>query len=251
MDPRLDDYLYVYVDLAGVEGPWPESRPAQEELLKRIGAADWHRSCLVKAHGHLGRHGYDRMIERLTLDVGFGMRWFEVWRASSGSQLAVVKKAAPETSVVVAVALGATANPEGLRASFSLLSGRVLGTSLFIDITAETPLFVSDLREAASERALLHGLLETRRQRVKLALPGFHSDPPNGLLLCATPNPTAAELEAWLALMRPLSPAQLAAYSVPTSPDADTSSGLDDSDGSSDWIMEQSSDEESAGPHEP
>ena len=242
MVPMSDDHLYVHVDFVRIEGAWPQSPSAQTELLTTIGACDWHRSCLIKVHGHVMRHGH-RRIDRLTLDVGFGVRWFEVWGDQSASQLLVMKRQAPKTPVVVEVEL--QAHPEGIGAAFSLMSGRVLGATIFTRISAEAPLFVNNLREAASERALCHGLLETRRQRVNLALPGFNSDPPNGLLLWARPEATEDELQAWLALVRPLSPAQLAVYAVPSSVD-DYSSDLGDSESSSDWGLEVSSDEEGA-----
>lgn len=237
-----DDYLYARVGFARIEGAWPELQSSQNELLKDIGACNWHRSSLNKVHGHVIRHGH-RKIDRLTLDVGFGMRWFEVWGDQSGSQLVVVKRQAPKTPVVVEVEL--QAHPEGIGAAFSLMSGRVLGATIFTGISAEAPLFVNNLREAASERALFHGLLETHRQRVNLVLPGFSSDPPNGLLLWARPEANNEELEAWLMLVRPLSPAQLAVYSLPTASD-DDSSGLDDSESScSGWGPEVHSDDES------
>ena len=242
MIPMNDDHLLcVHVDFARVEGAWPQHRSAQNDLLKNIGANEWHRSCLTKVHCHVTRHGH-RRIDRLTLDLGFGGRWFEVWGDNSGSQLVVIKRQAPKTPVVVEVEL--QAHPEGIGAAFSLMSGRVLGTTMFADISAETPLFVKQLREAASERARLHGLLETHRQRVNLTLPGFASDPPNGLLLWARPEANADELDAWLALVRPLSPTQLAACSLAPSSDEDTSSeDLDDSDCS--WVFEANSEEES------
>ena len=235
-----DDFLYAYIDFARVAGSWPGSQSAQSELLEKIDPCDWHRSTLMKVHGHVARHGHRRIV-KLTLDVGFGMRWFDVWADPSGSQLLVMKRQAPKTSVVVAVEL--QPHPEGIGAVFSLMSGRVLGATIFTGISAETPLFVKNLRGAASERALFHGLLETHRQRVNLALPGFDSDPPNGLLLWARPEATVEGLEAWLALVRPLPPAHHPFNQLPTSPEND-SSGLEDTESSSDWGPEVDSDEE-------
>ena len=133
---------------ARIRGAWPKQRSAQGKLLKDIGACDWHRAYLIKVRDHLARQSR-RRIDRLTLDPGFSPRWFEVWGGPAQShQLVVIKRQAPKTPVVVKVEL--QAHPEGIGAAFSLMSGRVLGATMFTAISAEAPLFVRNLDPGSS-----------------------------------------------------------------------------------------------------
>ena len=61
---------------------------------------------------------------------------------------------------------------------FQALERVGLGTLDFNTALAEEPLLINDLRTAACEQALRHGLLETHRQVVGLALPGLSRTSP-------------------------------------------------------------------------
>lgn len=176
------------------------------------------------------------------METRFGQRWFHIWQNHLESKLVVVKQAAPDTPAVVCCEL--SAGLCGVRVAFSLLSGRVLGTAAFNAISAEDPLLVNDLRTAASEQALKHGLLETHRQAVGLAFPGFRQDLPDGLLLWSSNAVTETELQAWLTYLQPLSPTELARWDragEDNSSSSEATSGLDGSPGSF-WLEEPASD---------
>ena len=66
----------------------------------------------------------------------FGERWFEIWEDAPGTKLIVVKEPAPRCSLVI-VRCALTADPPGIRATFTLLSGADLGTE-----TLQIPLMV-------------------------------------------------------------------------------------------------------------
>ena len=78
----------------------------------------------------------------------------------------------------------------------------------FSTLLAEGPLVVNDLREAACEQALRHGLLETRHQFVHLALPGFQEDPCD----CLSQAVTEEELQDWLTYLQSLSPEERSCF---------------------------------------
>ena len=221
--------FYGQVDFALLCSPWPQSRAEQHGLLTGIGAAAWHRSSGPDVEDYVILNEYSR-IAKVTRETQFGQRWFDIWRHPDGSQLLVVKEAAP----AVVVCCDLTASPSNLCATFTLLSGRILGTLAW---SAEGPLLVQDLRQAASEQALRQGLLETHRQVVGLALPGFEQDLPDGLLLW--PSLVAPELgpqewlKHWLRYLQTLSPVELRSMDI-LSPDLcmsdeDSTSGLEGS----------------------
>lgn len=69
-------------------------------------------------------------------EMRFGERWFEIWEDAPGTKLIVVKESAPRCSLVI-VRCALTADPRGIRATFTLLSGGDLGTE-----TLQIPLMV-------------------------------------------------------------------------------------------------------------
>lgn len=230
MDFRETFYAFDgMVNFASLSCPWPQSKPEQNALLEGLHAYDWHRSSgfgidnyLFEAHDHV-------LIARITLETRFGRRWFHVWQNSMANQLVVVKEAAPDTPVVLCCEL--TAGTLGICAAFSLLSGRSLGTVAFNDISIEEPLLVKDLRAAACDQALGHGLLETHRQVVGLALQGFKQDLPDGVQLWSSDGATEVELQTWLTYLQSLSPADLESWDCVgslSSVSSDSTSGLDE-----------------------
>ena len=226
---------YGQVDFASLDCAWPPEKAAQEAILESICARAWHRSSGYRVNHHLARCGHCK-IARITRETRFGRRWFDVWRHPSGEQLLVVKEAAPPTPVVISVELHAAPGTDGISATCSLLSGQALGTITVTNTSAETPLLINDIRQAACERALSHGFLETHRQVVGLVLPGFDSDSPNGLVLWGGPGVTEEALQAWLTYLQSFPAAKLASthelmgWTSPSTPVTDSStSGLEDS----------------------
>ena len=225
---EMQESIYGMVDFAFLHGAWPQSNPEQTALLTGIHAQDWHRSTWYGIDNYLfGTRRY-RCIAKTTVDTRFGQRWFHVWRSPVGSKLVAVKQPAPDTPVMVCCEL--SASPGSIDAAFSLLSGRFLGTAAFNAISAEEPLLVNDLRTAASEQALSHGLLETHRQAAGLVISGFQQDLPDGLLLWCSNAVTESELQAWLAYLQSLPPAELASFDCigsDVSPMSEATSGLE------------------------
>lgn len=207
----FQDSLYAFdgmVNFASLSSPWPQSKPEQKALLEGIHARDWHRSSGFSLDHMLYNHVHDHLLlAKLTLETRFGRRWFHIWQCPMQNKLVVVKEAAPDTPLVLCCEL--TAGLAGIRAAFSLISGRSLGTDVFNAISVDNPLLVNDLRAAACQHALRHGLLETHRQVVGLAMRGFKQDPPDGLLLWWSPAITETGLQTWLTYLHSLSPAEL------------------------------------------
>jgi len=200
MDFCAGHYGNVDFTIMDWAGPLPSLEHLQIVLLQDIPAEDWH-------HSHENLEEYldrdSRKMARFTLETRFGDRWFDVWRDAPGTKLIVVKEPAPRRSPAM-VRCVLTADPPGLRAAFTLLSGADLGTE-----TLEIPLMIGELRAAASRQALQHGLLETSRQQVALLLPGFDHDIPDGLFLwwpSAEVNDT--NLQNCLAHLRSLPPGE-------------------------------------------
>lgn len=167
------------VDFAILNCSWP--RPSLEhirtDLLPAIRPEDWQ----VGPEGMVEYLDIDEACEEIasfTLDTRFGKRKFKVWRDVPWGKLVVVKEPAPRISPAT-VHCVLTANPPGILAAFTLLSGANLGTE-----TLQVPLMVGHLRTAATRLAWHRGLLETSSQQVSLALQGFEYDPPNALCLC-------------------------------------------------------------------
>lgn len=239
---EFQESIYGVVDFAFHRGAWPQGKPEQTALLSGIHAKAWHRSTWYGIDNYLFGTRRHRCIAKAIVETRFGQRWFHVWQNPVEGKLVVVKQAAPDTPVMVGCELSAGLG--GIRATFSLLSGRVLGTAAFNTISADAPLLVNDLRTAASAQALSHGLLETHRQAAGLVLPGFLQDLPDGLLLWSSNAVTDAELQAWLTYLKSLSPADLADFDCigeDASSSSEATSGLTGSlDG--DWLEEPLSD---------
>ena len=193
-DRNVDFAIVTYAS------PYPRPDQWQTEILPCIQPEDWH-------DGPAGMEAYlegDDTCQgaaEFTVETRFGKRWFKIWKDTPGGKFIVVKEPAPKYSPAMEHCV-LTADHPGIRAAFSLLSGSDLGSE-----TLHIPLMIGELRAAASRQASQHGLLETSRQQVTLALPGFERDIPDSLCLwwpCAEVNDT--DLQNCLAHLRSLPP---------------------------------------------
>ena len=148
----------------------------QKEILSCIRPEDWHDGP-TGMEEYLENDDTCQHIAQFTLETRFGERWFRFWQDAPAGKLIVLKEPAPRYSPAM-VHCVLTADPPSIRAAFTLLSGTDLGAE-----TLHIPLMIGELRAAASRQALQHGLLETSRQQVALALPGFDRDPPDSFCL--------------------------------------------------------------------
>lgn len=190
------------VDCAMLCKDWPSSCEAQDVLLLSIPRDGWTF--------HLTDTFYMedtcQHTAAKTLDTPWGQRWFHIWTQPSRTGLIVVKQPAPQRPLAVSCSLDA--EEQDLRATFALLSGRVLATETY-SISSGEPLLLEDLQEAASLHAYQQGLLETSYQEVACQLEGFTQELPGGLVLWRESTVTSERLRAWLAHLQDLSPAKL------------------------------------------
>ena len=190
-DDEEDDSM-VEVDAATVRMKWPTTEARQGAVLRGIPPSAW--SYHPELHELLQEGRYVRIAE-LTLETRFGQRWFEVFQSSFEQEFLVTKQP-PKRPIVANCSLDAT--DQGIKATFTQLSGRVFATEIFADISPATPLLFDSLEDAAEDNAWRTGMLETCRQKVKLQLAGVARRLPSGLLLCCDPHTTQENLHAWL-----------------------------------------------------
>ena len=221
------DPVYGQVDFASIYRSWPEDKLEQTGVLKGICAEAWHRSSGPGVKSYLARKA-PRRIARITCETRFGQRWFDIWHGDIENQLVVVKEPAPDSPVVFCCDL--TACFSSIRVTFRLLSGRAVGTVDFSTALAAEPLVVKDLRKAACEQALQHGLLETRRQFVSLALPGLQEDPSDCLMLWPNQAVTEEELQDWLKYLQSEEPSGFRCLPIEDMSDASATSSLEASE---------------------
>lgn len=87
------DTLWVNMSL------WPNTREAQEEVLRRLRKWDYEPNL-----EHLLNRGSYRQIAEFELDAGYGIRWFHVWEPpdnTSFPELCVIKELPTSDEVIV------------------------------------------------------------------------------------------------------------------------------------------------------
>ena len=208
---------YENADFAVLCEAWPDSRDEQDALLRCLPPSCW---TLRPRTGFAGCF-YENVASR-TLETSWGQRWFHVWRLTHDAELLVMKQPAPQRPLVVACALRVAG--QGIEATFTFLSGRVLGTQTFENIYRRNALLLEHLEVAAEEHALQQGLLETSYQEAVCQLEGFARDLPSGLLLWWANTVDAESLQEWLAYLQSLSEEELQLWDVHQMDDATSSS---------------------------
>lgn len=106
---------YFDVDCLFVDCAWPETKKAQADFLRGLHGRLREEEIADRLKNNL----YEN-IENLNLDVGYGPRWFHIWKPSVGTGLVVLKQ--PPTSALC-VQCTLTARLQHLRVEFSTLSG--------------------------------------------------------------------------------------------------------------------------------
>lgn len=184
---------------------WPDNCEEQDALLLSIPPASW-------TYRYPGSRSYLAnaccQIATRTVNTIWGPRWFHVWKPYDRmGVLLVVKQPAPKRPLAVSCSLNV--EEHRIQATFSFLSGGVLATATFEDISLRQPLLLEDLEHAASTQAFQQGILETRRQEVACQLEGFVHVLPDGLLLWHQSTVTSGGLREWLTYLQTLSSRQL------------------------------------------
>ena len=120
------------VDFAIVDcaSPLPRLDQWQNEILSCIRPEDWHDGP-TGMEEYLENDDTCQHIAQFTLETRFGERWFRFWQDAPAGKLIVVKESAPRYSPAM-VRCVLTAEPPGIRAAFSLLSGTDLGAETCI-----------------------------------------------------------------------------------------------------------------------
>lgn len=204
-------FHYDGADWTNVNGSWPSTRAAQVQLLLRQRAWGRHEDLFLTLMS-------DRweLVGDLTLDAGFGPRWFHVWqpprrRGVRPRELLIVKQP-PSTSFVVQCAL--TASNQRIHAEFATMNGRVFASSQFAVAGWRDRLFrpvlLEDLETDAWEHGLAQGLMESEHQDLQVMILGVDRALPGGLVLWESEAVDEVSLEAKLAHLRSLTHASAA-----------------------------------------
>ena len=172
---------------------WPHDGAEQEAVLRGIHSREWSRM----SEAELIEEGY-LLIDRLNLETRRGLRKFNVWLQPPeppiwNSPPALIARQCEQGRLVVTSALkvmGAT-----IEASFHMLSGELLGSVSFEITATQQELYLSNLKEAATELALDQDVLESKQQRLQLLLQGFSQALPGEFLVWEGEDITQEALE--------------------------------------------------------
>lgn len=165
---------------------WPVRIQSQRELLRSLPSWCWRPGAapeVIAAYGQCRRSPSPlcHMTADLTLDLGFGNRWFHIWwDPLFPDEFLATKEPSPSHLIISCKFI-----LEESRVGFELLSGAELAA---YDIDAllcrrHKCLTVYDLEEVAFSEALFGGVLETRNQTVNLVVEGFQSELPRDLII--------------------------------------------------------------------
>ena len=197
-------------DFATVKQSWPQSAADQHALLLSIHPREWNTGRVLRDSISTG--GY-WLLARTNAAMPYGQRWFHIWQHPQREELLVIKEPGPTNPLMVRCSLEA-APPNGIHATFQLLSGDSFAAYTFTALAPYFPLLLKDLQEEAEYQAAGRRLLETHKRSVQILMPGFHTLLPECLPIWQEATITEAELQTHLSHLQSLSLAELRALAA-------------------------------------